>query len=225
MRFSDQTDKLAPALVSVQAAIDTPKKNRTTVARSYKYGWADLAEVLNAARAPLEKAELAVIAGTSETESGSIVLTTRVMHTSGQWVECDYPIAGPGAHDHQEMGKAITYGRRYSLLALLRLAQEDDDAEASPKRRGSRSSSKKDDDASVQSAPSQEGTLSDRHLRVEKLLGKIAGAKTLDDLTTISRRASGLMKELAENDKEEHGRVTLAYATQRGALAADPSGG
>ena len=52
------------------------------------------------------------------------------MHESGQFItsHLDIPLV---KKDPQAMGSAITYGRRYSLAAILNMAQIDDDAESS----------------------------------------------------------------------------------------------
>ena len=53
------------------------------------------------------------------------------MHKSGQWISGQYPL--PKGLGSQDMGKAISYARRYSLCAILGIAAEDDDG-AGPQR-------------------------------------------------------------------------------------------
>ena len=58
---------------------------------------------------------------------GVPVLVTMLAHTSGQWLSSAYEL--PQGATPQDMGKAITYGRRYSLAAMVGItAEEDDDA-------------------------------------------------------------------------------------------------
>ena len=66
-----------------------------------------------------------------------VLVTTTLLHTSGERVVSTIPVDKvPGRNDMQELGKRITYARRYSLLAILNLAPEDDDgAEASKPRK------------------------------------------------------------------------------------------
>ena len=65
------------------------------------------------------------------------------MHVSGQEEVSEYPVPKVTknvTNEHQEVGKAITYARRYSLLAMYGLAGEDDDAQsltkAPPSKKG-----------------------------------------------------------------------------------------
>ena len=60
---------------------------------------------------------------------GHIRLTTRIVHSSGEWIEgtATMPIV---KNDPQAYGSAATYARRYSLAAIVGLYQDDDDANA-----------------------------------------------------------------------------------------------
>jgi hypothetical protein len=58
-----------------------------------------------------------------------VCLTTRLLHTSGQWIEDTASTPIP-KFDPQGVGSACTYLRRYSLAAALCITQEDDDGEA-----------------------------------------------------------------------------------------------
>lgn len=128
MKTSDQIDKLASALAKAQASIEPPPKNRTAKVPTknggeYKYTYADLADIIMAVKGPLAANDLAWTSGTEV--NGHTALHTRLIHSSGQWIEASYPIVdGLSA---QQMGSAITYGRRYTLCALLGIVAEDDD--------------------------------------------------------------------------------------------------
>ena len=61
------------------------------------------------------------------------IVITKLMHVSGQSEISEYPVPKPTknvTNDHQEAGKALTYARRYCLLAMYGLAGEDDDAQS-----------------------------------------------------------------------------------------------
>jgi hypothetical protein len=61
----------------------------------------------------------------------SVTVESRIIHTSGEWISTTVtiPVTKPDAHG---LGSALTYGRRYSVSALLAIsADEDDDANAS----------------------------------------------------------------------------------------------
>jgi hypothetical protein len=62
-----------------------------------------------------------------------MILRTLLMHTSGESISSDLPIPiryeGGRVSPMQAMGGAITYARRYGLLAIYGLAGDDDDGE------------------------------------------------------------------------------------------------
>jgi hypothetical protein len=146
--MSEKIDLLAGALVRVQGEMGTiPKDSRNPFFNS---NYADLATVSGIIIPLLSKNGLSVsqICGTSEKtgvvvsrwkdgKSGkeieesvpylSLKITTILMHESGQWIsgEMESPIA---KNDPQGIGSAITYARRYSLMAVVAaVADEDDD--------------------------------------------------------------------------------------------------
>ncbi len=135
MKTSEQIDKLAGALAKAQAAIKAPSKNKvakvqTKTGGEYSYRYADLSDIIDAIRDPLASNGLAVTSGTEH--NGHFTLNSRLIHESGQWIEASYPLPD-GSIRAQEMGSAITYGRRYTLCALLGIvAEDDDDGEAAP---------------------------------------------------------------------------------------------
>lgn len=60
---------------------------------------------------------------------GATVLHTRFLHVSGQWIGSSYPVHAV-KKDPQGEGSALTYARRYALMALAGIAPEDDDGNA-----------------------------------------------------------------------------------------------
>jgi hypothetical protein len=122
MKTSDNIEHLSTALAAAQGALKNPPKNK--VNPHFKSHYVDLSDGLTAIRECFSKNGLAFIQGTTVID-GMIVLNTRIVHKSGQWVESDYPVGGLGRP--QEMGSAMTYARRYSLFGLVGVAGEDDD--------------------------------------------------------------------------------------------------
>lgn len=125
MRTSDQIDQLATALAAAQAEMRNATLNK--INPHFKSKYADLAGIRDTVTPALAKHGIAVVQGTDTTESG-IVVVTRLIHKSGQWMESRFPIS----YDKpQAMGSAYTYARRYSLSAICAIsADEDDDANA-----------------------------------------------------------------------------------------------
>jgi hypothetical protein len=92
----------------------------------FKSRFATLAGVRDAVLPVLSKHGLSVIQSTGSGERGPSV-TTLLLHASGQWVECD-PLCLPAVkQDPQAYGSALSYARRYSLMALAGVVGDDDD--------------------------------------------------------------------------------------------------
>ena len=122
MRSSESINELAAAMIKAQGALKNPPK--TKINPHFKSAYVDLSDGLTALRECFSKHDLSFIQGTSVMD-GIIILNTRIVHKSGQYVESDYPVGGFGKP--QEMGSAMTYARRYALFAMVGIAGEDDD--------------------------------------------------------------------------------------------------
>jgi len=122
MRTSIDTDKLATAMSLAQFDLVNPPKNKTNP--HFKSSYVDLSDGLQVIRKCFSQHGLAFTQGTSIAD-GIIILNTRIMHSSGQWIESDYPVGGFGKP--QEMGSGMTYARRYALFSMVGVAGEDDD--------------------------------------------------------------------------------------------------
>ncbi|RMD64879.1 hypothetical protein D6833_03715 [Candidatus Parcubacteria bacterium] len=126
MQTSEQIDQLAAAIAKAQGEIQNVHKDKA----GYGYKYADLAAVLDIARPVLSKHGLAVIQTASNADN-SVSVTTTIAHVSGQWVSdtITMPVqVGKGMSHAQAVGSVITYARRYSLAAMVGIAQEDNDA-------------------------------------------------------------------------------------------------
>ena len=98
----------------------------------YKSRFASGASVQNACREALAKNGLSVTHLPYLTEDGLVILHTKLTHSSGQWVACEWPIE-PVKRDPQGWGSALTYAKRYCLAAITGVvseAGEDDDGNA-----------------------------------------------------------------------------------------------
>lgn len=78
---------------------------------------------------------------TTRTDASGLVLETWLFHSSGQFIQSDYPVK-PVKDGPQEQGACMTYARRYSDMAIVNLAPEDDDGETASGRGQSASPSK-----------------------------------------------------------------------------------
>lgn len=144
LRTSPQTDKFDVALAAAQLELENPAKTKTAKVKGVSkktgkdfemsYTYADIGDVLASARPVLAKHGIS-ITQVPMPRGNMMMLVTRLSH-EGQWIEGDYPVCQIAA-DHQQMGSALTYSRRYALTAMIGVAAEDDDdgaIAASPQR-------------------------------------------------------------------------------------------
>lgn len=122
MQTSEQVNEIATALAKAQAELQNPPKNKTNPHFNSKY--VDLSDGLDTIRKTLSKHGIAFVQSPASYDN-ILILHTRLMHVSGQWIESTYPVSG--LEKHQAMGSALTYARRYSLFAMVGVAGEDDD--------------------------------------------------------------------------------------------------
>ncbi len=120
---SDQFDEIAAALAKAQGAIKNPTKD----AENPHFGkaYADLAGGIAAIRAALSANEITYIQPT-RIRGTMLIVYTRLIHSSGQWIETEWP-ACPLNAPPQAQGSGLTYARRYSLFSIVGIAGEDDD--------------------------------------------------------------------------------------------------
>ena len=117
---------LAKALVAAQMATEAVKKASTNPAFKAKY--ADLSVVVEAVVPALNKSGVSVLQFPAF--NGELVsVATTLLHETGSSVTATLHLR-PSKLDAQGVGSAITYARRYSLMAMTGAAPEDDDGAA-----------------------------------------------------------------------------------------------
>lgn len=130
MTTSEQINEVAAALATAQGEFPQIIKTSTATVtgrdgrQGYSYKYADIADVLKQILPVLAKHKLAVIQPTVIDGSG-LFIKTRLVHASGQWIESEYPVCSVNG-DHQKMGGAMTYARRYALCSLIGVAADED---------------------------------------------------------------------------------------------------
>lgn len=125
MRTSEETTNLMKAMIASAPEIRSIAKNK----QAYGYKYATLDSLIDMLREVLPKHGLwfTQIPTRSEEES---VLTTRVFHESGEWLEdsilmTDTELQGK-ANDTQKLGASITYFRRYVLSSIFGVSADED---------------------------------------------------------------------------------------------------
>lgn len=124
MKTSESIVNISAALVAAQA--DASNATFDSVNPHFRNKYASLAEVITTMKPVLAKHGLSVVQFPEVCDAGSVVLTTRIVHASGEWMESAYPIQ-PTKNDPQGWGSGITYARRYTLPGVLMIASEEDD--------------------------------------------------------------------------------------------------
>lgn len=127
LTHSTDIDQVATALAKAQAAMGHAIKDAMNPAFRSKY--ADLAAVRDATNGPLSGAGIACVQAPAVSPEGTVSVETRLIHTSGQWLACTVSARAADGKP-QSVGSAITYLRRYGLLALVGIAPDDDDGNA-----------------------------------------------------------------------------------------------
>ncbi len=153
----DTCKDLATALAKAQGEVENAKKFSNNP--HFKSKYADLATIWDVIREPLTRNGLSVLQLPCEAPDGKVGLVTHILHSSGQSVSERFFIGLKAADNAQQVGSALTYMKRYTLLGVAGIASEDDDGEAAVGR-----------PAKTQSAPV------DYSATIADTLAKLAGA-------------------------------------------------
>jgi hypothetical protein len=113
----------------VQAKKEFAPALKTSSNPHFRSKYADLSGCLEAVNDALLNAGIAVYQETSESDTG-VVVETVFLHESGEMLRGGKLHVPAAKHDPQGYGSALTYARRYSLMAACGIAAEDDDGNA-----------------------------------------------------------------------------------------------
>lgn len=131
---SETIDLIVPALIKARSkfkAAVKDAKNDQFKRNGQGSGYATLDSVIDAVTYALLENGIYYTQQTDIVDART-VLYTRFLHSSGQWIGGCYPVH-PVKNDPQGEGSALTYARRYALMALAGIAPEDDDGNAAAK--------------------------------------------------------------------------------------------
>lgn len=121
---------IATALAKAQMNMGKALKQANNPHFRSKY--ADLGNVMDACLPALNEAGIALIQPTGEDDHGRYVETILIHGESGESLTCRVPLI-VSKNDMQGYGSAVTYARRYGLMAMAGIAPEDDDGNAAAK--------------------------------------------------------------------------------------------
>jgi hypothetical protein len=219
MITSDNLDLLTTAFVNARSKIPNFKKEK----QGYGYKYVELSVILDGIIIPLSKEGLAVIQACSTLSNEAefpvqnqkgVKITTRLQHVSGQYIESDLwvPISNmKGTNAAQELGAAITYGRRYALTSLICLATEEDvDGNIENHKRAQSSVAQKTSYPLYKTKETVQDKDSINVKIAQELTKKFAQAKSMDEIKELSSRIPPHFPEILTNQLREAARKQLA---------------
>jgi hypothetical protein len=122
---SSDITELAKAMLKVQTELQPALKDKENPFTKSTY--ATLNSVINSCKEVLVNNGIWLVQYPVPVEHGSLGLVTKLIHVkTGQWQSSLLVMPLPKA-DPQGYGSALTYGRRYSLSALVGIVTEEDD--------------------------------------------------------------------------------------------------
>jgi len=125
---SEQINELATAFAKAQAEFAVASKDKENP--HFKSSYADLTSCLEAVKGPLAAHSLSVMQ-LPRVEGQNAEVKTILLHASGQWISST--LSMPSSRNNaQGLGSALTYAKRYGLMAMLGITteEEDDDGNA-----------------------------------------------------------------------------------------------
>jgi len=133
-RSSESTAAIATTLAKAQTELTNPEKamvgtvynNRSDSPQSFRY--ASLSSGLDIVRKVLGGHQIAIAQTTDiDRASGTVNLTTILLHTSGEWISSDWPVCRTSEISApRRVAASLTYARRYALFTMVGIAGEDD---------------------------------------------------------------------------------------------------
>lgn len=174
---------LAAAMVAFQADIPVPTKDASADTGKYSYDYASLDKLTPLIFSKLTEVGIAYVAAPDLTELG-FGLRASLVHETGDSIGGFYPLGNPN-NPAQAIGSAITYARRYALLALTGVAptgEDDDGAKASDAQTRAT--------VSTPASPSKESPDSVRR-EITELIDQSDGKVTGDDANQIMTEVTG----------------------------------
>lgn len=199
---------IATALAAAQSEMEGAKKNGTNPHLKRKY--AELSDVIDAAMPALNRHGIAVAQMPAQVGDGWVVITRLVHGHSGESIEAPVPLL-IGKSDMQGFGSAMTYARRYGLMALAGVAPEDDDGvkavEHAPKHEARRNDL----------PPVDARTVADR------IITHIRRTKNLDELVAAWKGAQSDLAVIRKQAPEAYAQCEAEKDTLKDALTPAPA--
>lgn len=169
----------------------------------FRSKYADLGAVMDACLPALNGHGIAVFQPALTIDGERYVRTVLAHGESGTTIHCDVPLIVSKV-DMQGYGSAVTYARRYGLMAMAGIAPEDDDGNAAASAPPRQQSMRPAQDSSAQPSP------------IELACRSLRNASDIDQLAAIFK---GLPKDI-----QGHPAVIAAKDAAKKALSGKPMG-
>lgn len=137
--MSPTIDTLFAALSRLQGTMQAVQKKN----HGHRHRYADINAVLETILPLLSENGLCITQLPHTDDAGNQRLMTILGHSSGQWISSSMKILHDPT-DIQSLGGSITYQRRYALVSILGIEQEDDDGNYAKDKQASRVVAQKD---------------------------------------------------------------------------------
>lgn len=128
IKSSEQLNELFTALAKAQ--LEMPIVNKNKINPFFKSNYADITEMVKTTRPSLNKNGLSVIYPSGINVEQGAIMTCRLCHSSGQWIEGSMKVS-PTKADIQSLGSYLSYLERYLYKTMTGCvtSDEDDDGE------------------------------------------------------------------------------------------------
>ena len=206
----DTQTTIAGALAAAQMEMGKALKLSSNPHLKNKY--ADLQSVMDACMNALNSHGIAVIQPSGFDETGHYVETV-FLHISGERLSCRVPML-LGKQDMQGLGSAMTYARRYGLMAMAGVAPEDDDGECA-KGNG------KGQTDSREPPRKAEPEVNWRDYG-EKIRLRVAKTRTIDEIDQLWQSTGPERLKLKSYSAEIHDAVVSIFHARRGEIESEP---
>lgn len=192
----NEHSNLASALVAALTDLRVVEKGRTANVGTYKYDYADIADVVKITRPVL--AEHGVVALTPVHDHGNgLACTVILLHTSGDKLELG-PFPFPHGKDAQATGSMVTYHRRYALVAALGMAAGDDDDGASAVARPVQAAAPVDGPISADNAEKMRAKCEAAGVSVSEVVMRASDGRTGEPLELLRSEIPGAKKAMED---------------------------
>jgi hypothetical protein len=214
--------KIAAALVKAQRAFGPALKTHTN--SHFRSRYADLAACVEAVIDSLNDSGIALIQMTHECQDG-VTVETVFVHETGEMLSAGKLHVPAAKHDPQGYGSALTYARRYSLMAACGIAPEDDDGNAASKvipPRGGIIPADKPAEKPKQEAPKVKPLDADSvNFLMNHYLAFLSEVKTLTDLTQFWKDNAESAKRIEQEDPDKYIELLGAFKKRKDEISGE----